>query len=306
MTNALTLSISEVHPVTLRAALALERAARAQGRTLRWARGSGPLRGPQVRLSLGSLVRPSVVVSFQRPYAGHAAEQAARLALTTAAWDDLDGAEMWRWLSAPLAGLPHVGALKLKMPWDVVCRADGTAANEGAQLHVLGGRRWVSDAVWWLPTARAAAAVLGRAARVLDTSGPLWFDAIRAGIPVATPSGSSQIEDARRTSAFEVPLELAGLVPPSLLDDGKLWRHVIEMAEHMEHETAAPAALMTPEWILRGRRCIADRQRAPKTRWERLWRRYDKLRRDPVRFCRDSQYGFVRVCGRFFEAPRTF
>jgi hypothetical protein len=293
--------------------------------------------GPFVELSLGSLMRPAVVVSFGMPFEGNEARAAAELALTTAGWDSLDATEPWRMLSASLQGMPRWGRADATRPWELVdaarslplgdeIRAD---ARDGAalQLHVLGGwpdglaaRRSSKDkagAVFWPRTSKVVGAVLGRAACVGDNAGALAFDAQRAGIPVhheraahllAFDAQRAQISGRDpcaahvldRTEMARLAPELAGLVPGTLLEEQELWQLVVEAARAVALRGEAPPALMTPAWISRGRERARRAASQRRSRIELLTRRYDKLRRDPRRFFADSKWRFVRLVGRWW------
>jgi len=286
MTRTLTVTIEAIHPVTSRAAWELGRAWSLAGGRVRIGVGASP----RVRIGLGSLIRPSAVIAFERPFVGEEAAKAGRLALTVAAWDALDEHEAWRDLAAPLPS-PRLGTPSDDRPWAVALAARPT--QPGHQLHLLGGvPAPKGDAVWWPRTARIAAAVLGRAECVLGEGDPLVFDAIRAGIPVRTATGQK--------TSFNV---LAGLVPPALTTDPALWQHVATMAREV-HADRGPTPLMTPHWVGRARERMRARQAAPADGWERLRRRHDKLRRDPKRFFADSRHAALRLFGQvLFSGP---
>lgn len=284
--DTLTIHVDTAHPMGLYAAVELARG---------WQRVTGagvaldvPWRasaGPRVRLSLGSVVRPSVVVTFERSYEEKAARAADVLGLTLAAWDALGEREVWRELAAPLDRFPHVGAPSPSAPWAVTLPTRDRRPSADSQLHILGGLRPpTSGAVWWPPMSRVAAAVLGRAAVVMGRDNPLVYDAIRAGVP---------------TEHAEVPLgTLAGLVPPSLVGADALWDHVADTAREVHRTGDAPEPLMTPGWVARGRDRVRDHRAAPPTSVELLRRRYHKLQRDPQRFFADSRHAVLRAIGR--------
>jgi hypothetical protein len=292
----LTITLDTVHPVALHAAAELARAWRHVEGGRIGLRGNGP----SVRLGLGSLIRPSVVVHFEQPYEASTAPRADQLALTIAAWDALDEREAWRELSAPMDDMPHLGRPSRSKPWAVTLPgallsrlrrdyAGSSYAGYGApqmQLHVIGGLRPPGrSAVWWPRMERVVAGVLGRASVVLGDADPLVFDALRAGLPV-------------ESSAAVAAGTLAGLVPPSLLGDRRLWEHVADTAREVHRTGAAPEPLMTPAWVARGRDRIREHRAAPPSTWELMRRRYQKLQRDPRRFLSDSRFGALRAIGR--------
>jgi len=294
MDSAATLSIAvrTLHPVGLVAARHLARAWRSTGgNRIRLAAGPGAT-GPWVALSLGSLVRPSVVVRFRVPFEGGVALEAERLALTAAAWDSLFDFEPWRALAAPLVGLPRWGRVDVSRPWALVEGSADTGLGDGVephlQLHVIGGWRMASrDGVWWPASSRIAAALIGRADRVIGNSGALVFDSVRTGLRARTGLADSQ--------------GLAGLVVPSLLGDVGLWEHVAGVARRI-HASGAPAEpLMTRDWVERGRQNLRLRLAAPAPPWEKVRRRYDKLWREPRRFFADSKHPTIRWLGRTLE-----
>ncbi len=298
MAEELSLESEVSHRVTRRAARALARAWRqAGGGRIRMARPDRHNSGPRIKLGLGSLVRPSVVVQFDVPYQSEMAAAADRLALTTAAWDSLGDFEAWRALSAPLATIPRLGRPDWSRPWVATLGGGGRRAEQAAaglaQLQVIGGWRPPSlGAVWWPSWPGAVAAVLGRAAYVLGENDPFVYDAIRAGVPLGPTQGS----------AVDTPPDLggalAGLVPPSLLGEPRLWWHVAQTARAVHETGRAPLPLMTPEWVRLGRDRIREQLAAPPSGWERLQRRHDKLRRDPRRFFADSRFAPLRAFGR--------
>lgn len=298
MTPELTIAVARAHRVLRRAARALARAWHdVGGQRVCHGRAVATATGPTIRLGLGSVVRPSVTVRFAAPYRPAAVEAAVRLALTSAAWDAFGDVEVWRDLSAPLAPIPRWGRPDWSRPWVVAlgggpgCLAQPSLA--GGQLHVIGGwRPPPRDAVWWPSWPGAAAAVLGRAAWVVGDHDPLTFDALRAQIPVGGPDEGASGGFSLRDDA------LAGLVPPSLLAEPRLWRHVATMARELQTTGNLPAPLMTPAWVGLGRQRIRDQLAAPPNGWERLRRRHDKLRRDPRAFLADSRFGSLRALGR--------
>lgn len=289
--ESLSIALDAVHPATLRAAAELARAWREiEGGLVTPTLAAVPNRGPVVRLGLGSLVRPNVVVRYERPFAPEPARAADVLALTIAAWDSLDGPEPWRLLSAPLGRVPHYGRPEWSRPWVVSTSTQAWSVAAGQQLHVVGGLRPPGrSSVWWPRWPRVVAAVLGRAAYVLGGEGPLTYDAARAGVPVLTRRG--RVENWRTAGA------LAGLVPASLLDEPQLWRHVAETAREVHRSKCTPAPLMTPAWVGTGRDRIRSHLAKPTSYWWRLRRRHDKLRRDPRRFFADSRHGILRELG---------
>lgn len=288
MSDTLSIELDTAHPMGLYAAAELARG---------WRRVTGgsvaldvPWRsasGPHVRLSLGSLIRPSIIVHFEQPYEERAARAADVLGLTIAAWDAVGEREAWRELSAPLDRLPHVGAPSRSAPWAVTLPAPARDLSEDSQLHIIGGLRPPTrGAVWWPRMSRVAAAVLGRAAVVLGQDDPLVYDAIRAGVP------TEQDDPTIPTGA------LAGLVPPSLIGAEPLWDHVADTAREVHRAGACPEPLMTPAWVARGRDRIRDHRAAPPSSVELLRRRYHKLQRDPRRFFADSSHGVLRAVGK--------
>lgn len=285
--STLSIGLDTAHPVTCRAAWELARAWRDVGG--RRARLGGPGDGPHVWLGLGSLVRPSAVVRFEVPFAEDAAARADQLALTIAAWDSLGGPETWRVLSAPLSNGPRVGQPRSDRPWVLAMggeRYPRPAAGE--QLHVIGGAPGQGD-VWWPAWSRLAAPLLGRAECVLGRANALAYDAVRAGVVVRTDGG--ELDQLHLDGA------LAGLVPPSLTTDPDLWRHVAETARAVHTTRRAPAPLMTPSWIARGRDRIRAHLASPPSPWERMRRRRDKFFRDPKRFFADSKHASLRAFG---------
>ncbi len=254
--------------------------------TIRLGRASSP--GPGVVIEPGSLVTSSLVIGFDVPFSGEAAEDAAELALTTAAWDTLEGAEGWRRLSAPIGRRALRGRPDFDRPWAVAWGGGGdrpASPPEGMQLHVVGGLVPPGRvAVWWPAQRTVTAAVLGRVALVLDRSGPLAWDAQRAGIPLADPPADR-------------PSKLAGLVPETLLGEPELWQHVVEVIRRVQ-DGAAPPPLMTERWVTRGRDRAREAMQRPASRIERARRRYDKLWRDPDAFLRDSRFVALRRLSR--------
>lgn len=281
--DQLSIVLEAVHPVTTRAAYELSRAWREVGGSVRLGAG----RGACVHIGLGSLVRPSAVVRFEAPYADAAA--ADQLALTIAAWDSLDEREGWRALSAPLPSVPHYGQPSPHRPWAVSLRP--RRGDEGErQLHVFGGVPVPRRAdVWWPRLSAVVAAVLGRADCVLGERDPLVYDAFRAGIEVRGEAGE--------IDRLELDGALAGLVPPTLNADRRLWRHVAETAHEIHTRGTNPAPLMTPAWVALGRDRMREHLAAPPSPFERLRRRHDKLRRDPKRFFADSKHAPLRALG---------
>ena len=236
----------------------------------------------------GSLVTSSLVIGFEVPFSGDAAEEAAELALTTAAWDTLEGVEIWRRLSAPIGGRPLRGRPDFYRPWVLAWGGGGArpaSPPEGMQQHVVGGLVPPSgEAVWWPAQRAVIAAVLGRASLVLDRSGPLAWDALRAGIPVEEPTAGGS-------------LKLAGLVPETLLGEPELWRHVVDVIRRVQ-DGVAPPPLMTEHWVTRGRDLAREAMNRPASRIEHARRRYDKLWRDPDAFLRDSRFAALRRLSR--------
>ena len=250
--------------------------------------GSALSVGPGVVIGQGSLVTRGLVIGFEVPFSGEAAELAAEVALTTAAWDTLEGVEIWRRLSAPIGRRPLRGRPDFDRPWAVAWGGGGdrpASLPEGMQLHVVGGLVPPGRvAVWWPAQRAVTAAVLGRASLVSDRSGPLVWDALRAGIPVAEPPGSGS-------------LKLAGLVPETVLGETELWREVADAIRGIQ-EGVAPPPLMTERWVTRGRDLAREAMKQPASRIERARRRYDKLWRDPDAFLRDSRFAALRRLSR--------
>jgi hypothetical protein len=300
MSDSLNIALDVAHPATIRAAVELAYAWRdAGGGVVRPLVPGLSTPGPTVRLSLGSLVRPSVVVRFDVAYREAAA--AEQLALSIAAWDSLDGLEGWRAMSAPLDNVPHVGRPHWSEPWAITASGSHNRTHDGHQLHVLGGWRPPDRGnVWWPGLPGVVAAVLGRAAYVLGSAGPLAYDAARAGVDVRPDSPSQPSGAALR---FE-NAALAGLVPPSLLGEPTLWQHVAETARAVHDSGEAPLPLMTPAWVATGRDRIREHRAAAPSSWERLRRRQDKFRRDPERFFADSRFKALRAAGKLFFARR--
>jgi len=241
-----------------------------------------------------------VMVHFEVPYPSELAAAADRLALTTAAWDSLEGSEAWRALSAPLTAIPRLGRPDWSRPWVAMlagARHDAELAAGSSQLQVVGG--WFpppGDAVWWPGSPAAVAAVLGRVDCVLGDTDPLVYDAIRVGVPLLSdPAAAADIPQSSSGG-------LAGLIPPSLLSDSLIWRHVVHTARAVHETGCAPSPLMTPEWVRLGRDRIRERLAAPPSSWERLQRRHDKLRRDPKSFFADSRFAPLRAFGRVMLA----
>jgi hypothetical protein len=292
--DTLTIAIEATHPVTLRAAWELARAWREGGGAVRLGIRGGE--GPRVRLRLGSLVRPSAVVHFERDFDADRAAAADQLALTIAAWDALGDADPWRDLSSPLPTTARYGEPSPDRPWALSLAFRRVGGEH--QLHRIGGAPLPRRAdVWWPHVPRIVAAVLGRADCVLGESDPLVYDAVRAG--VAVQSGDREIERLRLDGA------LAGLVPPTLTTDAELWRHVADTAREVHRGGRVPAPLMTPAWVARGRDLMRAYQEAPASKWERLRRRHDKLRRDPRRFFADSRHRPLRALGEVLFPARS-
>jgi hypothetical protein len=307
--STLTIRLASTHPITVRAVLSLREAWReATGGAVRVATGAGIPAGPHLFLGLGSLVRPSLLVRFALPYPDEAARKPAALALTSAAWDALDDSEPWRALAAPLGARPRVGRIDPTRRWAVALGRSGVRpddVDDEEQLHLVGGLRPpTGSSVWWPNEPGTVAAVLGRADRVFGArlsdqpiSGmgdPLVFDAVRAQIPVA----GATVADTPASIAPRLSDALAGLVPPSLLDEPSVWSQVAHTARDAHDHEQAPEPLFTPARVQQGRDRITAHRAQPPKGWQKLRRRHDKLRRDPKKFLADSSYAPLRALGK--------
>lgn len=283
MSLPLRVALATTHPVGIIAVSELAQA---------WRRVGGSFVVPSAQknadivIRLSSLVRPSVVVHFSEPYIGEAARAADVLGLTIAAWDSLGTREPWRDLSAPLDTLPHLGRPQPNRPWALALEPTPT---DGAQLHILGALpgRVDGEAVWWPRLSHVAAPLLGHASVVLAQETPLAYDAVRSG--VALRGGGD---------GHDLPLgTLAGLIPPSLLQDPTLWEFVAEQARGLREGDHMPVPLFTPRWVAHGRDRIRACADAPPSSMALARRRLAKLRRDPVAFFSDSKHAPIRALG---------
>ncbi len=255
---------------------------------------------PQVFLARASMLTPAVSVRWSVGFPSAPAAQATERALSSAAWDASGPFELWRALSRTPPRSICIGRPDFERDWVITSPRAWTAAKalertESVQLHCLGLP--LSDlgggVVWW-PSSRAAAYLLGRAVALVDTSGPLAFDAMRSGVPVFDPLSLA------RTLAPQVDERLAGLVPASLIDSERLWRHVV-LQTHAVAEGRAPEPLCTAQWIALGRAAIAER---PHGRLERARRKVKKFWREPESFFADSRYSVIRAIGSSWPAGR--
>ena len=138
--------------------------------------------------------------------------------------------------------------------------------------------------MWWPAQRSLIAPVLGRASLVMDRSGPLAWDAQRAGIPVEEPTTGGS-------------LKLAGLVPETLLGEPELWQYVVDVIRRFQ-DGVTPPPLMTEHWVTCGRDLAREAMKRPGSGIERARRRYDKLWRDPDAFLRDSRFAALRRLSR--------
>jgi hypothetical protein len=246
---------------------------------------------PQVLIGRASLIRPAIYIRWVNPFSGQDAERATAIALTSAAWDGPDEFEAWRVLSRPLPRCACLGFPDFDRNW--LLTTPDLASTElelplklqlQLQLHVFGlPRRRPPTSVAWLPASRIAASLLGRATAVQAPPGPLAFDALRASIPVVDPFTGAPWEAPRLDN------RLAGLVPPRLLADERLWRHVVDQTRDVARGSGAQP-LCTSDWIAIP--CAGlDTQR---TRWERTQRKARKLWQQPARFLADSRHPALR------------
>jgi hypothetical protein len=248
----------------------------------------------QVVIGRASVIRRALFVRWAAPYSGDEAARATELALSSAAWDGMDGYEPWRALSKPLPRAVHSGAPDLARDWVLI--APGIAAVPNSDViarlerHLLEfPRRRESGSVSWWPSPRVAAYLLGRVVAVVAPMGPLAFDALRAGVPVWDP------DTLEPSLAPSIDQRLAGLVPPSLIQSELFWRHIVEQTRAVA-EGASPIPLCTPEWIALGRDFQDKREKSALGHTRRKLR---KLWRDPQRFLLDSRHRPLRTVGNY-------
>lgn len=251
----------------------------------------------EVVLRPGSFVRDTLLVEYRAPFAAN--ERAQAIALSALAWEGLERCEPFRELARPLADLPRLGRADPRKPWvishgtEALLQALEYARERGAQTHVLTngprGMLRARDVVYWPAWRTVAFALLGRAAACVASGPmcPLGLDAERAGVPVEW---------------LERPgTELAGIVVPSLLRSGELWRLAAENVVRVR-AGGAPSPLITPGLLRKGRvlaRAVPQEGALPSD-WQIALRRYAKFRREPERFFRDSRYAALRAAGKWW------
>jgi len=247
--------------------------------------------GPGVlRIESASVVRPVVTVLWGDELTRELSPSDLEVALSREIWADAASPEPWRMTAEPLLELARIGAPDRERPWVLVAPGVTTAAQyveqvtglQEPQLHFLGtgAADGTRAAVRWLPRRKVVRALLGQVDAVIAPTGPLAWDALRAGVPVFTPE-----------SAGGVPWELAmcrlkRTVPAVLINDGAFWR---KLAADLLRG-ADDARWGTVAWVLHARERAAPQPAVPLLGFKltTVKRKFRKLKRDPAAFWADS------------------
>lgn len=247
--------------------------------------------GRVLRLEAASCVAPLVSVLWgEEPLGSRSSAREvadAALGVSRACWVTTHEPELWYRTSRPLPERARLGAPAKDRPWVLVApqlRVDAPALSEltglhQAQPHFLRLTRAARQqrGVAWLPTRSVLASLLGHVDAVVAASGPLAWDALRAGTPVFAP-----VTDAG-ASAEASRQRLARIVPAQLVGSREFWRSLV--SQLLDGSFASEWG--TGAWLLQARSRTA--RKANPSPWEHAQRRLLKLRRDPEAFWADSK-----------------
>ncbi len=236
-----------------------------------------------LRLEPGSMVRPLISVLWGGDSLAEPTHRS--IGLTRAIWFEGRSSADWQSPGELLTRRSFYGTPDRERPWVLVApglRVESTDLEHATglsnpQLHLLRPRQAARhrQAVYWWPSGKVLASLLGRVDAVVAPNGPLAWDAQRVGAPYFEPAAGEGVpaELANR--------RLARLVPETLVGDGAFWDGLV--AQLLDESWVTQWG--TKHWLL------LARDRAPvRPGGLRIRRKLRKLRRDPAAFVQDSKW----------------